>query len=153
MNIVNNFEMDKLTAIEEIRQLKARYFRCLDNKDWTGLATCLTDDVSFRYPPGKISLEGKEELIGNFSNRHANTLTSHSGSMPEIKLKTAFEAEGIWSMTDLVVRTDVQGEQETTQGFGRYHETYQCLHDRWLIKSIMLERILVITPQVKILSI
>ncbi|GAB3046928.1 nuclear transport factor 2 family protein [Spirosoma pulveris] len=145
--------MNKLAAIEEIRQLKARYFRCLDNKDWPGLAACLTDDVSFHYPPGKISVAGKEELIGNFSERHAHTITAHSGSMPEINLNTAVEADGIWSMTDLVVNRDGQDKPTTTQGFGRYYETYQYLDGRWLIKSIRLERILVITPQVKILPI
>ena len=27
---------DSLLAIEEIRQLKARYFRCIDTRDWAG---------------------------------------------------------------------------------------------------------------------
>ena len=145
--------MNKLIAIEEIKQLKARYFRFLDNKDWKSLATCFTDDVSFDYPPGKISLAGKEELISNFSNRHANTVTSHSGSMPEINIKSAVEAEGVWSMTDVVVSKNDQAEQVATQGFGRYHETYERMNGSWLIKSILLERIFVLTPQLNTLSI
>ena len=28
--------VDELLAIEEIKQLKARYFRCVDTKDWEG---------------------------------------------------------------------------------------------------------------------
>ena len=28
---------EELLAIEQIKQLKARYFRCMDTKDWDGL--------------------------------------------------------------------------------------------------------------------
>src|SRR3954454_4482167 len=31
--------------LEEIRQLKARYFRMMDTKNWEGLAAVFTDDV------------------------------------------------------------------------------------------------------------
>ena len=31
--------------IEEIKRLKARYFRMMDTKDWDGLAQVFTDDV------------------------------------------------------------------------------------------------------------
>ena len=29
--------VERLDAIEAIKQLKARYFRCMDTKDWDGL--------------------------------------------------------------------------------------------------------------------
>jgi len=31
--------------IEAIKQLKARYFRTMDTKDWDGMRTVFTDDV------------------------------------------------------------------------------------------------------------
>ena len=37
--------MNRLLAIEEIKQLKARYFRFLDTKDWAGLTTVFTPDA------------------------------------------------------------------------------------------------------------
>jgi ketosteroid isomerase-like protein len=52
--------MNKLKEIEEIKQLKSRYFRCLDAKDWPGLAACLTDDVTFDYPPEQIHVSGNK---------------------------------------------------------------------------------------------
>ena len=33
--------IDRLIAIEEIKQLKARYFRCVDTKDWAASQPCL----------------------------------------------------------------------------------------------------------------
>ena len=36
---------DELADIEAIRQLKARYFRTLDQKDWEGYREVFTDDV------------------------------------------------------------------------------------------------------------
>jgi hypothetical protein len=37
----------RLIAIEEIKQLKARYFRCMDTKDFVGLRTVFADDATF----------------------------------------------------------------------------------------------------------
>ena len=38
-----------LAAIEEIRQLKYRYFRTLDLKQWDEFGDCLAEDVVARY--------------------------------------------------------------------------------------------------------
>ena len=40
-------QIDKLLAIEEIKQLKARYFRFVDTKDWTGFAGLFAADAVF----------------------------------------------------------------------------------------------------------
>ena len=40
-------EIERLTALEEIKELKARYFRCLDTKDWAGLQAVFSDDAEF----------------------------------------------------------------------------------------------------------
>jgi len=142
--------MNKLKEIEEIKQLKSRYFRCLDAKDWPGLAACLTEDVTFDYPPGQIHVKGSKELIANFSKRHATTVTAHTGSMPDIELKDTYHAEGNWFMTDYIIGIDDKKQQTITQGFGRYFESYYRDNGKWLIKSIVLERSIIINPEVKI---
>lgn len=38
---------DKLWAVEEIKKTKARYFRCMDNKDWDCFQDTMTEDVDF----------------------------------------------------------------------------------------------------------
>src|SRR6266487_3963844 len=37
--------VERLEAIEEIKQLKARYFRCMDRKDWDGFASVFAPDA------------------------------------------------------------------------------------------------------------
>lgn len=65
--------MDQLKEIEAIKELKARYFRLLDAKDWTALGNCLTEDVVFTYLPQQINISGKIALVENFSTRESKT--------------------------------------------------------------------------------
>jgi len=37
-------DIEKLLAIEEIKNLKARYFRCVDTKDWHGFKAVFAPD-------------------------------------------------------------------------------------------------------------
>ena len=38
-------QVQRLLDIEAIKSLKARYFRCMDCKDWDGLEQCFTEDL------------------------------------------------------------------------------------------------------------
>ena len=40
-------DLKRLIAVEDIRQLKARYYRCMDTKDWEGLARVFAPDAVF----------------------------------------------------------------------------------------------------------
>ena len=40
---------DELTDLEEIKRVKYAYLRCLDQKDWDGMAEILCDDASAAY--------------------------------------------------------------------------------------------------------
>lgn len=133
--------MDVLFNIEKIKQLKALYFRYLDNKDWNGLSGCLSQDATFSYPPQDIHHAGRQAVINNLSTRHAKTLTAHTGSMPEIIINDEQNATGVWFMSDIVI-TEAAGVKKISKGYGRYHETYVKQDGHWLIKSILLERIL-----------
>ncbi len=44
--------VEKLWDIEQIKQLKARYFRLMDTKDWVGWRDLFTDDCLHYLPPG-----------------------------------------------------------------------------------------------------
>lgn len=58
--------MEKLWAIEEIKQLKARYFRFMDGKDWAGMRTIFTADATFDARTA-LSIEpqgGEDRLSG-----------------------------------------------------------------------------------------
>jgi hypothetical protein len=53
---------DHLLAIEQIKQLKARYFRCMDTKDWAGLRSVFCDDAVFDAR-ASLSLDGAQSTM------------------------------------------------------------------------------------------
>ena len=51
--------VERLEAIEEIKQLKARYFRCMDTKDWDGFTTVFAPDARMDVS-GELSGDGSD---------------------------------------------------------------------------------------------
>ena len=95
-------DTEKLIAIEEIRNLKARYFRFLDSHDWAGFRGLLTDDVVFAAPrplgdgPGPGGMFARAEdivcadaVIAWVSQSLEHVHSAHIGYMPEIEILSA----------------------------------------------------------------
>jgi SnoaL-like domain len=137
--------VERLTAIEEIKQLKARYFRCMDMKDWEGhLAVFAPDvavDMSGEMPPGEDGMiRGATEFV-TFNRGHIeDVLTVHHGHMPEIEITSDTTATGTWAMEDML-RWPEGGPMRTLHGYGHYHETYEKLDGEWRIKTMKLTRL------------
>ena len=126
-----------LLAIEDIKKLKARYFRTMDTKDWQGLRDCFTEDLvaDFRDAPGMYS-EGSEEYMQQLTDILQAASTVHHGHCPEIELVDDNNATGIWAMDDIVKLPDI-----SLQGWGHYHETYRKEQGEWKIATIRLSRL------------
>ena len=133
-----NNEIEYLIAIEEIKSLKAKYFRCIDTKDWQGLSECFTDDLDadFQEAPGPHT-QSKAEYIAMIQDALKDAKTVHHGHMPEIKIDSANSASGIWAMEDIVRLPGL-----TLQGWGYYHEEYLKVDSCWLISKIKLTRLI-----------
>ena len=129
--------LDTLEAIESIKQLKARYFRFVDEKRYDEFAALFV-------PSAKIVVQGDtwdsaadmavamRQLIGP-------SPTVHHGHMPEIEILGEDSASGIWELEDIVpfqAGQNVPGHR----GYGQYRETYQKVDGRWLISSLVLTR-------------
>jgi len=54
----------RLEDIEAIRQLQAKYQRCLDCRDFDGIADCFADEVVSAYGNGSMAYNGKAEVLG-----------------------------------------------------------------------------------------
>jgi hypothetical protein len=136
-----------LLAIESIKQLKARYCRYLDSKDWAAWRSIFTDDfVSDTAEAGGKVIVGADDFVAftrNNIGRPAQA-TAHQVHAPEIELTSATTAHGVWALQD-VVRF---GPGVTLVGYGHYHETYQNIDGKWLIKSSKLTRLRedIVTP-------
>ncbi len=150
-------DIERLVAIEDIKQLKARYFRGLDTRDWAVYSGVFTDDA-------QIDVRGSAESSDNIAQRAIDgfndeglfiggaafaafvarithgTVTAHHGHMPEIDVLSPTTARGIWAMEDRVWRHE-GGPARLMHGWGHYHETYEKRHGRWLIASMRISRL------------
>ncbi|BBX49390.1 nuclear transport factor 2 family protein [Mycolicibacterium poriferae] len=132
--------LTELTEIEAIKQLKARYCRLLDTKQWDAWRELFTDDfVSDTSPSGGTVINGADEFVA-FVRKHLgkpSQPTVHQVHAPEIELVTATEATGVWALND-VVRL---ASGLNLNGYGHYHETYVKIDDRWRFKTSTLTRL------------
>jgi ketosteroid isomerase-like protein len=126
-----------LWDIEQIKQLKARYFRLLDAKDWDAFADLFTDDCEHHLPSESPKpIVRNEEYFADLKVQLGQGVTTHHGHMPEITLLGDREAEGIWAMFDYVQVEPRTGSPVNIQGYGHYHETYRKGDDgAWRISS------------------
>lgn len=128
---------DGLADIEAIHQLKARYFRLLDTKDWDGFADLFTDDCEHVLPSDPLKPPvSNAQYLEDLRRSLADATTVHHGHTPEITLTGPNEATGIWAMFDHVELTRPTGEQLRLRGYGHYFETYRrCADGAWRISS------------------
>jgi uncharacterized protein (TIGR02246 family) len=124
--------------IEAIKQLKARYFRTMDTKDWTAMRQVFADDVVMdTTEAGGNVIAGADEFMTFLEPALADTVTVHQGHMPEIELLSSTTAQGIWALQDLIRWPD--GTEMV--GYGHYHETYAKSDGEWRITSSKLTRL------------
>ena len=136
-----------LAEIESIKQLKARYCRFLDTKDWEAWRGIFTDDfVSDTSEAGGKVIAGADDFVA-FVRKNLggpSQPTAHQVHTPEIEVTSATTARGIWALQD-VVRF---GPGVTLVGYGHYHETYEKTDGQWRIKTSKLTRLRedIVTP-------
>ena len=78
--------------VEAIKQLKARYFRTMDTKDWAGMRQVFSDDVTMdTSAAGGGVITGADEFMAFLEVALADAITVHHGHMPEIELHLCVE--------------------------------------------------------------
>jgi SnoaL-like protein len=127
-----------LLEIEAIKQLKARYCRYLDTKDWDAWRSLFSDDfLSDTSQAGGKVIRGADEFVAYTRKGLRSQATVHQVHAPEIELTSSATARGVWALED-VVRF---GPGVNLRGYGHYTETYQKVDGRWLITSSTLTRL------------
>jgi ketosteroid isomerase-like protein len=124
--------------LEAIRQLKARYCRLLDTKDWAAWRALFTDDfVSDTSAAGGKLIRGADDFVAFTRKSLRSQPTVHQVHAPEIELTSATTARGVWALED-VVRL---APGVNMRGYGHYTETYEKTADGWRIKTSTLTRL------------
>ena len=127
--------------IEAIKQLKARYFRFLDTKDWEGFRSVFAPDATIDTSADDGSIHhGRDEFLAFLTPILTDVVTVHHGHAPEITLTSDTTATGIWAMED-VLEFGEGHPVSTVHGWGHYHETYVKLDGEWKIQSTRLTRL------------
>jgi len=127
--------------VEAIKQLKARYFRLMDTKQWLPFSQVFSDDdivdVSHdKHAPGD-KIVGRANVVDFIRKAVGKAATVHHGHMPEIELLSPTEARGIWAMFDYVEFKPSRG----IRGYGHYHEEYRKESGSWHISKLKLTRL------------
>jgi hypothetical protein len=132
---------EQLLELEAIKQLKARYFRLMDTKQWLPFSQVFSDDVVVdvshdKHAPGG-TIRGRAEVVDFIRRAVGKATTVHHGHMPEIELLSPTEARGIWAMDDYVEFKPSRG----IRGYGHYHEEYRKEGAKWHISKLKLTRL------------
>ena len=138
--------LERLVAIQEIKNLKARYFRCIDLKQWVELADVFTSDI--RLNRASVAgdeaewLSSREEVLVYMRSALADVTTCHHGHLPEITIQSTETAKGVWPMEDHIWLPDSHPlGLRTIHGYGHYIEEYRRECGIWRIAVRELTRI------------
>lgn len=138
-------DIEKLLAIEEIKQVKARYFYGLDHQDWDlWREEVWAPDGRLEVPEADMVVEPFDKVVEWVSTSVGDQVSVHHGHMPIIELTSDTTATGLWAMEDRIYRSrehPLGGDVSYVLGFGHYHETYVKLDCGWRIKSTKLTRL------------
>jgi hypothetical protein len=129
-------DLDTLVALEEIRQVKHRYLRCVDLKLWDEIVNVFTEDAAASYGTpamgGKrIDLAGRDAIVEFLrTNMGPAIISVHHASQPEITVH-GDTAEGTWCFQDTIIATEYR---IAIHGAAFYEDRYARGADgRWRI--------------------
>ncbi|MCY1534355.1 Bile acid 7-alpha dehydratase [compost metagenome] len=136
--------VDRLVAIEDIKQLKARYFRAVDSKNWQTLEAVFAPDAHFDISddvPGCV-INGAAEILRVVVPSLTSAVSVHHGHCPEIEIVSGTMANGIWAMEDTLRWAEGSNSPiKSLHGYGHYFETYRRINGLWRIQSLRLKRL------------
>ena len=150
-------DLEKLIAMEAIRDTFAKKLRSMDLKQWDMYAAQHTEDAESETWTHSLADEdqpvsadghkgrvvGPQAIAGQLAKvfTYPSPITSvHHGHCTEIEFLSDTEASTVSSMEDSLWWQNGDVE-EHLHGYGHYHETFRKVGDRWLISSRQLIRL------------
>ena len=137
-------DLERLIALEEIKQVKARYFRCMDTKDWAAFEAVFAPDATADYSSEgdakEWSASGAAKIVALVRRVVESAISVHHGHMAEVEVTSPTSARGIFAMEDLIWWPE-GSRRKTLHGWGHYHETFEKHGTKWVIKTLRLTRL------------
>lgn len=131
--------LGRLEAIEEIKQLKARYWYACDHKDVEGVRLCFQDgpvEIDYAGSTGKV--HHRDALYAVFEKVALlpEIVELHHGGPPRITLIDDDHARGVWSLFYHLMDTK-RGTVNHVGGY--YHDEYTRVDGEFLISKTRFE--------------
>jgi hypothetical protein len=117
--------------IEDIKRLKARYCRLMDQKRWQEWGDLFTADAVLETGEGDghMVIAGRDAIRDGVAAAMDGILSSHNAGNPEIELTGPKTATGIWSATFIQFAGRLRG-------YGFYYEDYVKDEGAWRIAKL-----------------
>ena len=138
--------VDRLLAIEEIRQIPLRYCRCVSQKDWDCWKDLFAPD--FYYDVPKLGrFQGPDGIVDFLRSvgpydRISSVFHSHGA---EIELLSRTKARGVWGADYMfyyppggkfpTTGKELMAPGEQTHTYTYYYQTYEKIGGKWKIKT------------------
>jgi hypothetical protein len=122
-----------------IEELKYRYLRAVDTKDWDLLADTLSEDIEASYAGGAFAASGRTEVVDFLRQRMSpdSMHTSHRCTHPELAADGPDRATGIWALNDVVLDDE---QRFLLTGTGFYRDVYVRTPAGWRIATTRYDR-------------
>ena len=130
----------------DITQLKSRYCRCVDLKQWDALRMLFTADArveGFAAAPNGADVD---TFIEGVAKRLEGSVTVHHCHQPDVVFTGPETARGVWAMMDYNEWSHPIGmpgapDAPGFNGYGFYEEEYRRVHREWRISFMRLTRL------------
>jgi uncharacterized protein (TIGR02246 family) len=131
-------DVDDLVTFRQIEELKYRYVRALDHKDWALFSECFEPDATASYGT-RLDFTGRDQIAAYMQeNLGPSMITVHQVHHPEIEVD-GDTATAVWSLQDRVIMTEYRF---LLDGVSFYRDRYSRGDDgRWRIAHTGYERI------------
>lgn len=133
-------EVEELKIMDDVRQLKARYFRFTDTKDWGSLESVFTADIVLG--DDSVSIAGRDAVVSIIRSETEGVTTVHHGHCHEVWVDGPDSARGIIAFEDLGFSK--RTGEIVMHGYGHYHETYRREDGAWRIAESRIPRMAVL---------
>jgi hypothetical protein len=133
---MTEYEFEDWRAICE---LKARYCRLMDTKQWDAYREIFTEDyeLDVSQESGLAPIKGRDKALDTMVIAYIrDAVTAHQVHNPEIEIR-GDEATGVWAMQDRVIFPDGR----SIVGYGHYTERYVRQDGQWKIAALKLTRL------------
>jgi hypothetical protein len=140
-------QLEILLVKDELRELKARYWRFVDTKQWDAFVELFADGATFADHGADFRCADREEIATKIPAALERVISIHHGHQHELEILDADRAKGIWVMEDYLIYSGenqfpgVDLSTSAVHGYGHYVEEYARHDGAWKFAKIDLYRL------------